>query len=83
MNFLVRLLSGGIIPVDKMLHFFVALSIGLILKYSFGFEWMYYTVVLVVLTIGKEWFDLKIKKSKFDWMDVLAGCLSLFIVFIS
>lgn len=82
---LIKFVNGEIIPVDKMLHFafcYIIASTTFILSISpkiFGFDEVISMaislIVVIIISIIKEIFDSKVKKTGWDIMDVLSGIL--------
>lgn len=56
---------------DKLLHFYIACGITLILSFRIGYLWA--VLVVIGLIIGKEIFDKYIKKTFFSIPDIKAG----------
>lgn len=87
---LIKFMDGDIIKVDKMLHFlveFVAVALFMALLNIFGLfqgEQRLYAGVIFVVVLGllKEWFDMKVKKSGWDTIDLLYGLAGGFLFLI-
>lgn len=75
---MIRLSNGEIIKVDKMLHF----SISYIIASLFTNPWFGMGIVIGV-NLLKEIFDIQIKKSKFDLVDIISGVLGGMIYFLT
>jgi len=60
-----------LMKTDKALHFLWMFLIVQVLN-NFTENILMKAVVIVVVALLKELYDVKIKKSKFDWLDVLA-----------
>lgn len=60
----------NMIAKDKLLHF----CIGLLLA-QLAYLWIWFIVLPIVVGIAKELFDKYIRKTGFNWLDVLATCL--------
>lgn len=70
MNKLIKFLNGEIIGVDKMLHFSFSFIIA-----SFFVNPICSLTAVIIVNVLKEVFDAKIKKTKFDIKDIIAGIL--------
>lgn len=69
-NFFIKFTNGEIVGIDKFLHFSFSYII------ASGFNNPFISIIMVlILNLLKEWFDKKIKQSKFDLTDTLAGVL--------
>ncbi len=54
--------------MDKLLHFIAGVVIFLIANCFMGFA----IIPVIVIAIGKEVYDLKVKKSRMDFWDIVA-----------
>lgn len=73
--FFIRLTTGEIIKIDKMLHFLVSF----VLASAFPTNMLLSMLIVVLANTVKECTDVVFKKSKFDFMDIAAGvCGGLF-----
>ncbi len=69
MKFIKDFFYGDIIPFDKMLHFFVGFFISTIVSFlSIEIN----LIILLIFSIGKEFYDQYVKKTYFDIKDALA-----------
>lgn len=64
-----------IISQDKLLHFSIAALLTIWLQRLISVELSVFIVFAMI--IGKEVYDLKIKKTKFDYIDILFGLFGL------
>lgn len=89
-KFLIDFINGDIIKVDKILHFlveFVAVALFMALLNVLGLfqgEYRIYAGVIFVIVLGlfKEWFDMEVKKSGWDTVDLLYGLAGGFLFLI-
>ncbi len=72
MEWIKDFLNGKVIAYDKMLHFLTGFLLSTLL--SFTYIWINVSV-LIVVAVGKEYYDLKVKKTMFDLKDCLATIL--------
>ncbi len=64
--------SGKVIAYDKILHFLTGFMLSTLL--SFTCIWINIGL-LIIIAVGKEYYDLKVKKTLFDWKDCFATLL--------
>ena len=65
------------IPQDKLLHFFYGALISFAL--DFFIPKLYVILIVLVIALAKEVYDLTVKKTKIDFLDILFTILpSLF-----
>ena len=80
---LIKFLNGEIIPVDKMLHFFVQFTILTIFSLIIG-KLIPLIIINFIVAIIKELFDKYVKKTQFDIKDMVyglsGGFLSIFLI---
>ncbi len=72
-TWLIKLSIGKIIPLDKMLHFFVGFFLSTLFS---GILPLWLNIeIIIVIAILKEVFDVKVKNSSYDVKDILATVL--------
>ncbi len=76
-TWLIKLSTGKIIPLDKMLHFFVGFFLSTLFS---GILPLWLNIeIIIAIAILKEVFDVKVKNSSYDVKDILATILGSFI----
>ena len=73
------------IPVDKWSHNFVGLMIFVVsylITLALNIEAFYALAVVLIAGVTKELYDKYIKKTFFDWMDVMATMFMATIMYI-
>lgn len=89
-KWLIKFMDGDIIKVDKMLHFTVEFMLTAIFMALLNIFEVFQDVyrlpigVLFVIVLGvlKEWFDMKVKKSGWDTIDLVYGIAGGFLFLI-
>lgn len=60
------------IPKDKLLHFTIGLLLALL-----AFVWVWFIFLPIVVGLLNELYDKCVRKTAFEWMDVLATSLPI------
>ena len=60
----------NLIPKDKLIHFCSGLMAA-----QFAYVWIWFILLPIVIGIVKEFYDKYIRKTSFNWFDLLATVL--------
>lgn len=62
---------------DKLLHLFICIFLMSMFRYLFEMPTAWALTLTSFIAVSKEIYDKYVKKSKFDWYDILADAVGI------